>query len=145
MARPSAGLRSVENLSEAMRPAIWIRHLVKRFGSLTAIDNVLLAILPSEFFMIVGPSGGGKTTLLRFLAGLETATSGTIEIATSNSNRPVNSMVFQGEAIFPWMTVWNNAAYGLRMRHVAAVTIREVVGHYLDRTGLTRFAHHHPH
>ena len=48
-------------------------------------------------------------------------------------------MVFQGESIFPWMTVWNNAAYGLRMRNAPAAVIKERVGHYLDATGLTRF------
>jgi NitT/TauT family transport system ATP-binding protein len=96
--------------------------------------------------MIVGPSGCGKTTLLRILAGLESATSGTIEIdVPAGSNRPDNSMVFQGDSIFPWMTVWQNAAYGLRMRKVARKTIKEVVGHYLDRTGLTRFADYYPH
>jgi NitT/TauT family transport system ATP-binding protein len=145
MSQPSVSLRSGGNLSEAARPAIRIRDLVKQFGALTAVDKVSLEIRSGEFFVIVGPSGCGKTTLLRILAGLETATSGTIEIATTNSGRPVNSMIFQGESIFPWMTVWDNAAYGLRMRHVAAASIREVVGHYLDRTGLTRFAGYYPH
>ena len=54
-------------------------------------------------------------------------------------------MVFQGESIFPWMTVWNNAAYGLRMRNAPAAVIKERVGHYLDATGLTRFADYYPH
>jgi NitT/TauT family transport system ATP-binding protein len=96
--------------------------------------------------MIVGPSGCGKTTLLRILAGLETASAGTIEIDTpAGSDRPENAMVFQGESIFPWMTVWNNAAYGLRMRNVPQAVIKERVGHYLDRTGLTRFVDYYPH
>ncbi len=54
-------------------------------------------------------------------------------------------MIFQGDSIFPWMTVWNNAAYGLKMRRVPSATIKEVVGHYLARTGLTRFADYYPH
>ncbi len=54
-------------------------------------------------------------------------------------------MIFQGNSIFPWMTVWDNAAYGLKMRRVPAATIKEVVGHYLARTGLTRFAKYYPH
>jgi NitT/TauT family transport system ATP-binding protein len=128
------------------RPAIRIRDLLKTFGTLTAIDHVSLDIEPGEFFMIVGPSGCGKTTLLRILAGLETATGGQIEIdIPANSDRPENSMVFQGESIFPWMTVWNNAAYGLRMRKAPQAVIKERVGHYLDRTGLTRFADYYPH
>jgi NitT/TauT family transport system ATP-binding protein len=127
------------------RPAIRIRDLHKNFGGLVAIDGVSLEIAHGEFFMIVGPSGCGKTTLLRILAGLDSPTSGTIDIETPHSNRPVNSMIFQGDSIFPWMTVWNNAAYGLRMRRVPKPLIKEVVGHYLARTGLTRFAEYYPH
>jgi NitT/TauT family transport system ATP-binding protein len=95
---------------------------------------------------MVGRGVGEKTTLLRILAGLETASAGTIEIGTpAHSQCPQNSMVFQGESIFPWMTVWNNAAYGLRMRDAPEAVIKERVGHYLDRTGLTRFANYYPH
>jgi NitT/TauT family transport system ATP-binding protein len=144
MAKPAATLRAVD--AAASRPAIRVADLVKGFGPLIAVDHVSFDIAPGEFFMIVGPSGCGKTTLLRILAGLEAATSGTIEVdVPPGSDRPVNSMVFQGDSIFPWMTVWQNAAYGLRMRNVPASTIREVVGHYLDRTGLTRFVDYFPH
>jgi NitT/TauT family transport system ATP-binding protein len=142
----TANARRAENAVAAARPAIRIRDLVKTFGELVAVDHVSIDIAPGEFFMIVGPSGCGKTTLLRILAGLETASAGTIEIdVPAGSNRPDNSMVFQGDSIFPWMTVWQNAAYGLRMRKVPAATIKDVVGHYLDRTGLTRFADYYPH
>jgi NitT/TauT family transport system ATP-binding protein len=142
----TADVRRAENAAAAVRPAIRIRDLVKTFGELVAVDHVSIDIAPGEFFMIVGPSGCGKTTLLRILAGLETASSGTIEVdVPAGSDRPDNSMVFQGDSIFPWMTVWQNAAYGLRMRKVPAATIKDVVGHYLDRTGLTRFASYYPH
>src|SRR6266404_5460451 len=144
MTRPLAKLQpAAEPLPT--RPAIRIRDLYKTFGTLTAIDGVSVDIAHGEFFMIVGPSGCGKTTLLRILAGLDQVSSGTIEIETPNSQRPVNSMIFQGDSIFPWMTVWNNAAYGLKMRRASASTIKEVVGHYLARTGLTRFAKYYPH
>ena len=132
------------NPQDASLAAIGIRSLTKTFGALTAIDNVSVDIRSGEFFMIVGPSGCGKTTLLRILAGLEQATAGTLEIAAPRSDRPTNAMIFQGDSIFPWMTVWNNAAYGLRMRRVPAAVIKEVVGHYLERTGLTRFADYYP-
>jgi NitT/TauT family transport system ATP-binding protein len=146
MLTETANVRRTENAAAAVRPAIRIRDLVKTFGELVAVDHVSIDIAPGEFFMIVGPSGCGKTTLLRILAGLETASAGTIEIdVPAGSDRPDNSMVFQGDSIFPWMTVWQNAAYGLRMRKAPAATIKDVVGHYLDRTGLTRFANYYPH
>lgn len=126
--------------------AISISNLTKQFGTFTAIDDVSLEIDKGEFFMIVGPSGCGKTTLLRILAGLDTPTQGDIRVhVPKGSRRPLNSMVFQGDSIFPWMTVWDNAAYGLKMRNVPEAEIRDVVGHYLDRTGLTNFAKAYPH
>src|SRR5215467_12341881 len=112
MPRPLARLQAAQPLP--MRPAIRIRDLRKMFGAFVAIDGVSVDIAHGEFFMIVGPSGCGKTTLLRILAGLDSITSGTIEIEAPSSQRPVNSMIFQGDSIFPWMTVWNNAAYGLK-------------------------------
>jgi NitT/TauT family transport system ATP-binding protein len=130
----------------AVRPAIRIQNLTKSFGPLVAVDDVSLDIGQGEFFMIVGPSGCGKTTLLRILAGLDAATSGLIEIGVAGArDQPQNAMVFQGDSIFPWMTVWQNASYGLRMRNVAAAAVKDVVAHYLDRTGLTRFADYYPH
>src|SRR6266436_1815453 len=143
MPRPLTRLEAAEPLP--MRPAIRIRDLRKMFGQLMAVDGVSVDIAHGEFFMIVGPSGCGKTTLLRILAGLESVTSGAIEIETPSSQRPVNSMIFQGDSIFPWMTVWDNAAYGLKMRRAPAAVVKEVVGHYLARTGLTRFAKYYPH
>ncbi|HEV8023017.1 MAG TPA: ABC transporter ATP-binding protein [Candidatus Lustribacter sp.] len=116
-----------------------------RSGPLTAIEHINLDIPVGSFFVIVGPSGCGKTTLLRMAAGLETPTRGTITIARERSDRPANSMIFQGDSIFPWMNVFDNAAYGLRMRNAPASEIAEVVGHYLDRTGLTKFAKAYPH
>ena len=134
--QPAAPKISIEGLS---------KHFPTKAGRLTAIDNISLAIPEGQFFTIVGPSGCGKTTLLRILAGLETFSAGRLKIAPPVSERPENSMVFQGESIFPWMTVWDNAAYGLKLRHVSAARIKEVVGHFLERTGLTKFADAYPH
>ncbi|TMG92602.1 MAG: ABC transporter ATP-binding protein [Betaproteobacteria bacterium] len=138
------------SVGEGVPPAkIVVRELRKEFrtrnDTLVAIDHISLEIDQGAFFMIVGPSGCGKTTLLRILAGLDTSTSGEVRIAQENPSKPGNSMVFQGDSIFPWMTVWDNAAYGLRMRNRPQGEIDEVVGHYLDRTGLTRFASAYPH
>lgn len=128
---------------------IRLRGLTKVFetrkGPFTALDNLTLDIPTGCFFMIVGPSGCGKTTLLRILAGLDTHSSGTLEISKPDDNRPGNAMVFQGDSLFPWMTVWENAAYGLVMRGKPKGEINDVVGHYLSRTGLTRFRDHYPH
>jgi NitT/TauT family transport system ATP-binding protein len=130
-------------------PKIAIRDLHKTFATrkqaFVAIDRVSLDIAAGEFFTIVGPSGCGKTTLLRIVAGLEAPTGGEVRVERSDPTKPGNSMVFQGESIFPWMTVWQNAAYGLTMRGRPKAEIEDVVAHYLDRTGLTRFAHAYPH
>jgi NitT/TauT family transport system ATP-binding protein len=127
-------------------PSISIVKLTKSFKSFKAIDEVSLDITLGEFFVIVGPSGCGKTTLLRILGGLDAPSGGRIEInSPDGGERPLNSIVFQGDSIFPWMTVYENAAYGLRMRNVGRKQIQDIVDHYLDRTGLTRFADSYPH
>jgi NitT/TauT family transport system ATP-binding protein len=133
----------------AAESKIRIRGLSKVFqtkaGPFVALDDINLDIPTGCFFMIVGPSGCGKTTLLRILAGLEEHSSGSLDIASPAANRPSNSMVFQGDSLFPWMTVWENAAYGLNMRGVPTSEVKNVVGHYLARTGLSRFHDYYPH
>ncbi|MES2756793.1 MAG: ABC transporter ATP-binding protein [Pseudomonadota bacterium] len=128
---------------------IRMRNLTKTFdgahGLVTALDDVTLDIEAGSFFMIVGPSGCGKTTLLRILAGLDSPTSGSFEISAPAAGRPANSMVFQGDSLFPWMTVFENAAYGLSLRNKPKAEIADVVGHYLNRTGLSRFSKAYPH
>ena len=124
---------------------IRINNLYKHFGSLVAIENVSIEIAEGSFFVIVGPSGCGKTTLLRILGGLEQVTSGDVNVRDPNPGRPQYSMVFQGDSIFPWMTVWENAAYGLKMRRAPKEEVDAAVRQWLDRTGLTRFAHLYPH
>lgn len=133
-----------------MAPAkIVFDNVEKRFalrsGEHVALGGLTFDVAEGEFFVIVGPSGCGKTTLLRIAAGLEEPTSGRVIIAHGESDRPENAMVFQGESIFPWMTVRDNAAYGLKMRGAPQRHIDEVVGHYLDRTGLRAFADAYPH
>jgi NitT/TauT family transport system ATP-binding protein len=141
----TAAAGSARQASAPARPKIRIRNLHKHFGSFTAIEGVSIDIAEGTFFVIVGPSGCGKTTLLRILGGLEQVTSGDVELADPARGRPQYSMVFQGESIFPWMTVWDNAAYGLRMRRAGRAETAEAVKQWLDRTGLARYAQLYPH
>jgi NitT/TauT family transport system ATP-binding protein len=117
-------------------PKISLRGVTKRHDTQLALDRITLDIPVSTFFVVVGPSGCGKTTLLRMLAGLDAPSQGQIDIANPQSGHPQNSMVFQGDSLFPWMTVWDNAAYGLKMRNVPRARIDDVVGHYLNKTGM---------
>src|SRR3989454_9990610 len=137
------------SIREGALPAkIVVRDLYKEFrtrnDTFVAIDHISLAIAQGTFFMIVGPSGCGKTTLLRIVAGLDTPTSGEVRIVQEDPSKPGNSMVFQGDSIFPWMTVWDNAAYGLRMRRAPKAQTEAAVARWLDRTGLTPFAQLYP-
>src|SRR6218665_2427812 len=121
---------------QASAPKISLRDVTRRHNTQLALDRITLDIPASTFFVVVGPSGCGKTTLLRMLAGLDAPSEGRIDIADPQPGHPQNAMVFQGDSLFPWMTVWDNAAYGLTMRNVAKARIDDVVGHYLNKTGM---------
>ena len=113
---------------------IVIENAVKRFGKFTAIDNVSLTVHEHEFVVLLGPSGCGKTTLLRAIAGLGMVDDGRITIGgrdvTFLAPRDRNiSMVFQNYAIFPHMTVYDNIAFGLKMRRADKAHIKERVDH----------------
>ncbi len=125
------------------------RHLGMRFSlrgaDLVALDDVNLQVLDREFCCIVGPSGCGKSTFLRILAGLERQTAGELHVEVRDPAKPLTAMVFQEQSIFPWMTVEENVGYGLRMRGVHESVRKRVVGHYLEKVGLTHFARAYPH
>lgn len=120
------------------------RIFLSRQGPVAALQEVQLTIDDGQFCCIVGPSGCGKTTLLRILAGLEEPTAGRLAVYQADSAKPLNSMVFQEQSVFPWMTVKDNIAYGLRMRGVDKRSRRESVEYYLRKTNLTRFARMFP-
>jgi sn-glycerol 3-phosphate transport system ATP-binding protein len=105
------------------------QDVTKEFpGATVAVDRLTLDIPDGEFMILVGPSGCGKTTALRLVAGLETATSGTITIAGKNithlspRDRDI-AMVFQNYALYPHMTVYRNLAFGLRQRKTARAEV----------------------
>ncbi|GAH82694.1 unnamed protein product, partial [marine sediment metagenome] len=98
-----------------------LKNLTKRFKEVTAVDNISIEIKDKEFAVLVGPSGCGKTTTLRAIAGLEEATQGEIYIGDRlvNDVQPKDrdiAMVFQNYALYPHMDVYNNMAFGLKLR-----------------------------
>jgi NitT/TauT family transport system ATP-binding protein len=120
------------------------KEFILKKNIITAFKDISLKIHEGEFWCFVGPSGCGKTTLLRVLAGLDSPTYGELVIEHENVEQPLNSMVFQEHAIFPWMTVWDNIAYGLRNRKVSKHIIKQVVEEYIEKTGLQKFTNAYP-
>ncbi|MCK0525631.1 MULTISPECIES: polyamine ABC transporter ATP-binding protein [unclassified Anaerobiospirillum] len=114
------------------RPILTISHLTKRFDSFVAVDDVDLTIYEGEIFALLGSSGCGKSTLLRMLAGFETPTSGSIMLGGQEMigvppyKRPLN-MMFQSYALFPYMTVGQNIAFGLKQSRLPKDQIQERV------------------
>lgn len=116
-------------------------ELTKRYGAVTAVDNLSLTVRAGEFLTLLGPSGCGKTTTLRMIAGFEQPTSGRIMIDGVDMGpvppyqRPVNT-VFQHYALFPHLTVYENIAFGLRVKKVAPEQIKARVGRVLEMLSL---------
>ncbi|MGQ0676889.1 MAG: ABC transporter ATP-binding protein, partial [Rhodospirillales bacterium] len=130
-----------------------IRDLTKTFGAppnaVTAVDRVSFDVAPGEFFTMLGPSGCGKTTTLRMIAGLEPVSGGAITFDGRDYTRVPSQqrnigMVFQSYALFPHLSVFENAAYGLRTRGVAAAEIRRRVDEVLRALRLDAFAARQP-
>ncbi len=133
----------------APRAIIEITGLVKDFPGpnqreIHALGPVDLAVTAGEFICIVGPSGCGKSTLLRILAGLEQPTAGEVTAVATDPQRPFNSMVFQGDSTFPWLTVHRNIEYGLRLRGVSYREREETVARMLQTVGLAGYAEAYP-
>ncbi len=113
-------------------------------AKVVALQNVSLDIPEGQFLCIVGPSGCGKTTLLRIMANLETPSAGNISVIHQDRSKPVNSMIFQEQSVFPWMTVKDNIAYGLKMRGVPKKIREETAQFYIRKTGLSKFVRAYP-
>ena len=119
-----------------------VQQLVKRFGNNLVVDHINFKVNSGEFFVLLGPSGGGKTTLLRMLCGLEQADEGRILInnqdVTQLTPRQRNiGMVFQDYGLYPNMDVYGNIAYGLEARNMARAEIDKRVKMGVEMLGLT--------
>jgi len=112
-----------------------------------ALRDVSFGVADQEFCSILGHSGCGKTTLLMMLAGFEAPTSGRILVDGRPVGHPTwrRSVVFQDYALFPWMTVEENVAFGLEMKRVPREARRETVAHYMGLVGLQGFERRYPH
>ena len=114
----------------------------KQSTLINAIENIDLAVNDGEFVCLVGPSGCGKSTLLNILAGLDNPTKGQVVL----NGRPISGtgpdriMVFQENALFPWMKVIDNVEFGLKIAKVEKIKRREIAMQYLDMMQLTKYA-----
>ncbi len=122
--------------------SVTYRNVVKKFGDMTAVDNVNFHVEDKEFLVLVGPSGCGKTTALRLLAGLEEVTGGEILIGDRvvNDVAPKDrdiAMVFQSYALYPHLSVYENMAFGLKLRKTPKDEINRRVSQAAEVLGIT--------
>jgi sulfate transport system ATP-binding protein len=130
--------------------SIALDHVSKCFGPITAVDAVSFAVNEGELVALLGPSGGGKTTILRMIAGLETPTAGDIfirgrrvnEVAAQDRNI---GFVFQNYALFRNMNVVRNIAFGLKVKHWKRAAAQARVDELLHLFGLEELEHRYPH
>src|SRR2546425_4577005 len=124
-------------------------HVYKRFGKVEVVHDINLDILDKEFLVLVGPSGCGKSTCLRMIAGLEEITEGELYIGERivNGVDPKDrdiAMVFQNYALYPHMTVFDNMAFGLKLRHVPKEQVKKRVEEAADILGLGQYLQRKP-
>jgi len=126
-----------------------LRNVSKVFGSFTALQEVSFEIAEGEFMTFLGPSGCGKTTCLRLISGFDTPTTGQVLIGGKDVTfdppyrRDVNQ-VFQSYALFPHLSIYENIAFGLRMKKVATADIKSKVDRVIEMTSLGQFVDRKP-
>ena len=128
---------------------ITLKNVVKQYGDVTIIDKLSLAVAHGEFFTLLGPSGCGKTTLLRMIAGFIIPDAGQVHIGDEDvthleAYKRETGMVFQDYALFPDKTVFDNVAYGLRVRKFSNQRIDEKVDRILQRVELAHLKKRYP-
>jgi len=135
-----------------MEPVLSVQGISETFldgeESCSALTGVSLEVAPREVVCIMGPSGCGKSTLLRIIGGLESADTGTIRMGSDTTGGVAKTaMVFQDHALFPWLSVYENLAYGLRLsaQNVPEDEIRKRAEALLALTRLDTFTHAFPH
>ncbi|UFU01453.1 ABC transporter ATP-binding protein [Radiobacillus kanasensis] len=128
---------------------VQLQNITKKFGQHTAVDDLNLSVKQGEFLTLLGPSGCGKTTTLRMIAGFEKPSEGEVWIGEKQVakvepyNREVNT-VFQSYSLFPHMTVFDNVAFGLKMKKVNKAAITERVNKVLDLVQLKSYSDRKP-
>ncbi|MBE7380579.1 MAG: ABC transporter ATP-binding protein [Leptolyngbya sp. SIO1E4] len=126
-----------------------LRSVTKKYGAVTAVENLTLDIPAGSYCCLLGPSGCGKTTTLRMIAGHELVTSGEVligdrRVTTLPPAQRNTAMMFQNYALFPHKTVWQNIEFGLRMQGVSAPQRKKQVGEILELVGLSHTASRKP-
>jgi NitT/TauT family transport system ATP-binding protein len=122
-------------------PRIQVRGLAKNYGALQVFDNIDFDVGEREIVAVVGPSGCGKTTLLRCIDGLLPHDAGEIRVGQQRVEEPIAgvAMVFQHFGLFPWKTVFDNVAYGLRLAGASKAEIDRKVPEFIRMVGLSGF------
>jgi spermidine/putrescine transport system ATP-binding protein len=147
MTELNIGERRKRQLEEGVD--VHFKDIRKSFGDVEVLKGINLSIRRGEFFSLLGPSGCGKTTLLRILAGFEFQDSGEVilrgqEVSQLAPNQRSVNTVFQNYALFPHMTVFDNVAFGLRMRKVNATAVKERVSRALETVEIGVYATRRP-
>jgi NitT/TauT family transport system ATP-binding protein len=139
-----------DKINQALEGAmsdIRFEQVSRRFGDFAALGNIDLNIRDREFVAIVGTSGCGKTTLLRMVAGLEVPSEGRVSVGGQIVARPGldRAVVFQQFALFPWKTVAENIAFGLRSKGSSRADLKRAVQSYIDLMHLQGYENAFPH
>lgn len=132
--------------SGAAHPKVEVKNLTKKFGDLLVLDDVSFTIDKNEFVCVVGPTGCGKTTFLNLLTRIHEPTSGDLYIdgVPADPRKHSISFVFQEPSAFPWLTVEQNLAYGLKVKRVPADETERRINAILDLMGLQNFRKSYP-